>query len=215
LKLFFSESIPPSNDPLHCRSFTNTIPTPFYIGSEESTIDESEFEPPSSIPRSTSMSLNISKASTSILCSMKKYARTVATEYRSSLSNNGNVSTEPKLIQVKYLDGRCPLRDDHARQSFQKPQTLSGSISNQLSRFGLSKMYSTHDLSLQTTSFNCSYRKRMLNRFRTIIEDNSPEPSQLPPSRPWQHKTISELYNEKKYIDGHSAHIQIHTHTHI
>jgi len=199
LKLFFSESIPPSNDPLHCRSFTNTIPTPFYIGSEESTIDESEFEPPSSIPRSTSMSVNISKASSSILCSMKKYARTVATEYCSTLINKGNVSAEPKLLQVKYLDGRLPLKDDCARKSFQKPQTISGSISNQFYRIGLSKMYSTQDLSSEITSFNCSYRKRMLNRFRTLIENNSPEPSQLPQSRPWQHKTISELYNEKKY----------------
>ncbi len=199
MKLFFSKALPPSNDPLNCRSFTNTIQTPFYIGSEESTIDESEFEPHSSIPRSTSMSNSISKASSSILCSMKKYARTVATEYCSTLINKGNVSAEPKLLQVKYLDGRLPLKDDYARKSFQKPQTISGSISNQFYRIGLSKMYSTHDLSSQTTSFNCSYRKRMLNRFRTLIENNTPEPSQLPQSRPWQHKTISELYNEKKY----------------
>jgi hypothetical protein len=130
---------------------------------------------------------------------MKKYARTVATEYCSTLINKGNVSAEPKLLQVKYLDGRLPLKDDYARKSFQKPQTISGSISNQFYRIGLSKMYSTHDLSSQTTSFNCSYRKRMLNRFRTLIENNTPEPSQLPQSRPWQHKTISELYNEKKY----------------
>jgi hypothetical protein len=153
-----------------------------------------------STPRSTFISTNFSKtSSSSILCSMKKYARTVVSEYRSSFNNNKYLSTEPKLLEVKYLDGRLPLRDDEAREAFQRSQTLSGSISNRLHRPNLSKMSSVQDLSTQTTSFHNSYRKRILNRFRTLIENNSIESSQLPQSRPWQHKSISELYNEKKH----------------
>ena len=128
---------------------------------------------------------------------MKKYARTVTSEYRLPHNNNQSTFAEPTLLQVKYLDGRNTLKDDHARESFRKTQTLSGSIASRLNRLGLQKMSSTQDLS--STSLNVSYRKRMLNRFRTIIENNSTEPSQIPQSTPWQHKTISELFNERKY----------------
>jgi hypothetical protein len=132
---------------------------------------------------------------------VKKYARTVTSEYRSShVHDNEKIFTEPTLLQVKYLDGRRPLKDDHARASFRKTQTLSDSISARLNRFGLSKMSSTQDLSSQTMPFNVSYRKRMFSRFRTLIDNNS---SQLSQSIPWQHKTISELYNERKNKVNH------------
>ncbi len=197
MKIFFSEPSVPPNDPLNCRSFINTIPTPCSNGNGSNTMDIARSEHHPSIPRSTSVSNSLTNpSSSSILCSMKKYARTVASEYRLTHHNNENLFTEPTLLQVKYLDGRRALKDDHARESFQKIQTLSGSISNRLNRLGLSKMSSTQDLSSPTTSFNNSYRKRILNRFRMLIENNSTEESQ---PRPWQHKTISELFNERKY----------------
>jgi hypothetical protein len=197
LKIFFSEPPSPLKDPLSCRSFNDTIPTSFYIGSEASTIDDSEVEHHSSIPYSISVSNNPSKPS-SLISSIKKYARTITSEYHLTHYNNENTFTEPTLLQVKYLDGRLPLTDDQARESFRKNQTLSGSISNRLNRFGLTKISSTQDLSSETTSFNISYRKRMLNRFRTFIENNSTNSSSISQSRPWQHKTITELFNERK-----------------
>lgn len=130
---------------------------------------------------------------------MKKYARTVASEYFSTLNNHDNIAAEPKLLQVKYLDGSRSLKDENAQELFQRNQMTSGSIANRLNRLGLTKISSTQDLSSQTTSFNNSYRKRMLNRFRTIIENNTFESSELPQSRPWQHKTVIELFNEKKH----------------
>ncbi len=193
----FSELPPTPADPFHCRSFTNTIPAPCYISSELSTIDDSECE------RQSSVATNPSKASSSILSSMRKYARTITPDYRLS-HNNSNIFNEPTLIQVKYFDGRLPLKNDHARESFQKSHTFSDSIASRLNRLGLTKMASTQDLSFPTTSFNISYRKRMLNRFRTFIENNLTEsPSPSPQSRPWQHKTISELYNERKAKINH------------
>lgn len=191
-----SETSPLSDDSLHSRSFTNTISTPFYIISNPHVIDESEGEHHSSIPP------NLPKAS-SILCSMKKYARTVSSEYHLS-KNNDNINNEPTLLQVKYFDGRLPLRNDHARESFRKSQTLSDSISARLNRVGLNKGSSTQDLTYSGTSFNTSYRKRMLNRFRTFIENNSFDDTSSTSSstssqtRPWQHKTMTELYNERK-----------------
>ena len=132
---------------------------------------------------------------------MKKYARTATTEYRLVHDNaNGNISAEPTLLEVKYLDGRLPLRDDHARESFRKSQTLSRSIVNRLNRLGISKMSSTQDLSSGTT-FNTSYRKRVCDRFRNFIELNTsePPPPPIPQCRPWQHKTIKELLQERKH----------------
>jgi hypothetical protein len=135
---------------------------------------------------------------------MKKYARTIASEYRFSHNNEEHTFNEPTLLQVKYLDGRLPLRNDLKIESFRKSQILSDSISDRLNRVGRAKMASTQDLTFPTTSFNMSYRKRILNRFRTFIENNSFEPSPLPTqSRPWQHKTISELYNERKTKSHH------------
>jgi hypothetical protein len=159
-------------------------------------MDDSECERHSSVVK------NPSKGS-SILFSMKKYARTITSDYHLT-HNNSNIFNEPTLVQVKYFDGRLPLKNDHTRESFQKSHTLSDSISSRLNRLGLTKMASTQDLSFQTTSFNTSYRKRMLNRFRTFIENNlSESPSPSPQSRPWQHKTISELYNERKTKINH------------
>ena len=134
---------------------------------------------------------------------MKKCARTIASDYRLS-HNTCNTSTEPKLLQIKYLDGRLPLKIDHEKVSFQKSHTFSDSIASRLNRLGLIKTNSTQDLTFQTTSFTNSCRKRILNRFRTFLENNlneSPEP--LPQSRPWQHKTISELYHERKIKINH------------
>jgi hypothetical protein len=199
LKLFFSK--PPSHrkNSLNCRSYTDGVPTSFYIGSEASVVEESDFELQRSAPPPTSESTNLTKAP-SLLCLVKKYARTETTEYRLVHDNaNGNISAEPTLLEVKYLDGRLPLKDDHARESFRKSQTLTRSIVNRLNRLGISKMASTQDLSSGTT-FNTSYRKRVFNRFRNFIELNTPEPPPpIPQFRPWQHKTISELLQERKH----------------
>ena len=135
---------------------------------------------------------------------MKNYARTVSSEYRFS-HHQANPFNEPTLLQVKYLDGRQSLRNDQARESFRKSKAFSDSISSHLNRLGLNKVSSTQDLASPTTSFHMSYRKRMLNRFRTFIENNSHDESSCSSSsssssqaRPWQHKTITELYNERK-----------------
>jgi hypothetical protein len=192
--ILFSEVLQHSDDALNYRSFTNTISTPFYIGSQSSTIDDIEFDQHSSAPQPASLS----KAS-SVLCLMKKCTRIVTSEYRlSHKNNNEDMSAEPTLLQVKYLDGRLPLKDGYNRESLRKPQTLSGSVSTRLNRLGLQKMLSTQDLSTTptTTSLNGSYRKRMFNRFRTLMDNNSQEQQQ---SRPWQHKTIKELFIERKY----------------
>ncbi|CAF0868819.1 unnamed protein product [Rotaria sp. Silwood1] len=189
---------------INCRSFTNTIPTSFYIGGESSMIDELEFEHCSTNSTSLPISNSLSKAS-SIICLMKKYARTVKSDYLLShnKSNTVNLSSEPKLLQVKYLDGRLPLNDEQARESLRKNSTLTDSIASRLNRFGLQNTSSTQDLSSSPTpSFYASYRKRMFNRFRSYVENNfiQPPPSSVPQSRPWQHKTISELLSEKKYV---------------
>jgi hypothetical protein len=132
---------------------------------------------------------------------MKKCARTIASDYRLSL-NNSNISNEPTLLQIKYFDGRLPLKDDDARVSFRKSHAFSDSIATRLNRLGLIQTNSTQDLSFQTTSFTTSCRKRILNRFRTFIENNLSE-SPSPQSRPWQHKTISELFHERKMKINH------------
>ena len=194
MKIYFSALPPLPDDTLNYRSSTNTISVPFYIGSESSTTEDHEFHHYSSIPTTTFGSNSLSKAS-SILCFMKKYARTVSSEYRLAHTNNENIPAEPKLLQVTYLDGRLPLKGNYAGELPQKTQTLSGSIASRLNKLGSSKVSSTQDLSVSTTSFNNSYRQRVCNRFRSIIENNSSEPSS---SRPWQHKTVIELFNERK-----------------
>jgi len=35
--------------------------------------------------------------------------------------------------------------------------------------------------------------------FRNFVEINTPEPSQVPTSKPWQHKTIGELIHDRKH----------------
>lgn len=188
------ESTP--TDRLNCRSFTNQIQTPFYIGSDRSTIDGSEIDHPISTYPSIAKTNSHSKAS-SILSSMRKYAQTLKNEY--SVSNHNSSFNEPTLLQVKYLDGRLLLRDDQARESFRQNQTISGSFANQLNRLQPTKMCSTQDLS--QTTFHMSYRKRMLNRFRAFVENNSvdfPTPLSSSQTRPWQHKTVAELFNERK-----------------
>lgn len=119
------------------------------------------------LPKETSMSSynrSFSKGS-SLISLMKKYARTMSSEYRLSNEDRMRSIDEPTLIQVKYLDGRISL-----------PKTQS-----------------IHDVS-QTGS----YRKRFANRFRTIIEQNFLEPSNFDPSKPWQQKTLAELFYERK-----------------
>jgi len=194
LRICFSDLPSLPDDARHCRSVTNTMPAPFCIGNEPSTNDDFEFPHHPSISSTTFGSNSLSKAS-SVLCFMKKYARTVSSEYRLTQNNTKTIPAEPKLLQVTYLDGRLPLKINYAGELPQKTQTLSDSISSRLNKLGLTKISSTQDLSTSTTSFNNSYRKRMCNHFRTFIENNSREPS---PSRPWQHKTIIELFNERK-----------------
>lgn len=192
-----NSSSSPSVDKLHCRSFTDIIPAPFYLEKRAGTFDESDFTPSPSICGSQSASDNFSKSS-SILCRMKKYARTVSSEYRLPQGNETKLSNEPTLLEVKYLDGRLPLKDDTARESFRNNH-LSGSVSSRLNRISLHKMSSTQDLSETTKSLNGSCRKRILSRFRTLLENNIGEEQGSSQPRPWQHKTISELFHERKY----------------
>jgi len=197
-KSHFNEST--TTDRLNDRSFANTIQTPFYIGSDRSTIDGSEIDHPVSATPSLLIQTNNQSKTSSILSSMKKYAQTLKNEY--SPSNPNNSFNEPTLLQVTYLDGRLPLRDDQARESFRQNQMLSDSIASRLNRVHSNKMCSNQDLS--QTTFHMSYRKRMLNRFRAFVENNSSTSSTLPSfssssdTRPWQHKTIAELFNERK-----------------
>ena len=125
---------------------------------------------------------------------MKKCARTVACEYRLT-ANHDKTFAEPKLLQVTYLDGRRPLRTDPMAELPKKSQTLSSSVASRLNKLGLSKMSSTQDIS-GSASLNGSYRKRVFNRFRNLIETHPNDPSSQ--SRPWQHKTIIELFNDRK-----------------
>ncbi|UJR35817.1 hypothetical protein I4U23_028564 [Adineta vaga] len=163
------------------------------VDDDQMTMNISMYDQSSSMLPMTSGSQSLSKTS-SVLLLMKKCARTVTSEYRLA-NNNDTMLAEPKLLQVKYLDGRHPLKYDHDNDFPRKSQTLSSSISSRLNKLGLSKMSSTQDLSTGSTSLSNSYRKRVLNRFRNLIENNSNEP---PPSRPWQHKTIIELFNDRK-----------------
>ncbi|CAF2146485.1 unnamed protein product [Rotaria magnacalcarata] len=187
---------------LHCRSFINHVPTSIYADSETNTIDDSDFEHHSLKPSLPPISNSLTKSS-SILGLMKKYARAVKTEYRFAHKNSNNPSAEPTLLEVKYLDGRNTLKDVDARESFKKPQKLSSSIASRINRLGLHNRASTQDLASTTSSFYASYRTRMLNRFRSFIENNLAEPplptSSLPQSRSWQHKSITELFHENKY----------------
>ncbi|CAM4890039.1 unnamed protein product [Rotaria socialis] len=187
---------------LHCRSFINHVPTSIYVDSETNTIDDSDCEHHSLKLSLPPMSNSLTKSS-SILGLMKKYARAVKTEYRFAHKNSDNPSAEPTLLEVKYLDGRNTLQDADARESFRKSQKLSSSIASRINRLGLHNRASTQDLASTTSSFYASYRTRMLNRFRSFVENNIAEPplptSSLPKSRSWQHKSIAELFHEKKY----------------
>lgn len=168
---------------------------------EASINDDSDFDKMSSIP-STPISNSLSKAS-SILCLMKKYVQTVKSDYRFTLhKSKESILSEPTLLQVKYLDGRNPLRDGQERESFQQDQLVNDSISN---RLGLQNRSSSSKLSSSTASFMGSYRKRMFSRFRTFVENYSLETQQppLPHAVPWQHKNVSELFHHKKYKLNH------------
>ena len=187
----------------------NALGTPFYLGGNGSECaDASDWAPPHRRPSPIeSGSQSLSKAS-AVICLMKRYVRTVSSEYRLACQNETNRSAEPTLLQVNYLDGRQALKDDNAREQLQKAQTLSSSIASRLNRLGLPKVSSAQDLSSSptTSSLNGSCRKRMLSRFRLLIESTSIEQQQAGPpplSRPWQHKTIGELFSERKYKVNH------------
>ena len=171
---------------------------PFFLSKNIAVVDEHDNDRSSSISMATSLSQSLSKGS-SILSLMKKYARTVSSEYRLSQTGQQYSIDEPTLLEVKYLDGRLSLRDDHARDSLRKTQTLSDSIATKLNRLGLSKMSSTQDLSATSKTLNGSYRKRILNRFRSLMDENTTDYYDIPESKPWQHKTVSELFQERKY----------------
>ncbi|CAF1351010.1 unnamed protein product [Rotaria sordida] len=130
----------------------------------------------------SSMSNSVTKTSPSLRL-LKNRSRTVRSECR--LPDNGIKPTESSLFRVKYLDGRHTLADRHTRESLEKSQFLSGSIS---SRTSLSKIFSPDDIPT-----NSSLRKRIVHRFQNFFKFNSTEKS-----RPWQHKTIFELFNERK-----------------
>jgi hypothetical protein len=123
---------------------------------------------------------NLSKPTT-LLGLIKKRTRVVNSKYY--LSNDEIRTNEPTLLQVKYLDGRRTLTNLNALESFEKSQLLTTSIS---SRMSLSKISTKKDL---------SYGKRILNCFQRFFRSNSNEQS-----KPWQQKTILELFNEKKKL---------------
>jgi len=110
---------------------------------------------------------------------IKKHTRSVKSEYH--LCNNEIKINDPLLFQMKYLDGRPTLTDFNALESLQKSQLLTNSISSRLST---SKISLIQDL---------SYRKRILNRVQTFFKSTSNDQS-----KPWQQKTIFELFNERK-----------------
>jgi len=123
---------------------------------------------------------NLSKPTT-LLRLIKKRTRVVNSEYY--LSSDEIRTNEPTLLQVKYLDGRRTLTNLNALESIEKSQLSTASIS---SRMSLSKISTAKDL---------SYGKRVLNRFQNFFRPNSNEQS-----KPWQKKTVLELFNEKKKL---------------
>ncbi|CAF1671657.1 unnamed protein product [Adineta ricciae] len=184
-------STPNNGSNLYFRS-TGT-PKQSRIDDEVITMHDSIYEYQQSLSSMKFDAQSLSKTS-SVLCLMKKCARTVASEYRLT-TNHDKTFTEPKLLQVTYLDGRLPLRTDPMSELTPKSQTLSSSVASRLNKLGLSKMSSTQDIS-GSASLNGSYRKRVFNRFRNLIETHPNDPSSQ--SRPWQHKTIIELFNDRK-----------------
>lgn len=182
----------------------NALGTPFYLGGRgPEPSDASEIAPHRRPSQIESGSQSLSKAS-AVICLMKRYARSVSSEYRLAHQNEIHRSAEPTLLQVNYLDGRRTLKDDNAREQLQRTHTLSSSISSRLNRLGLPKVSSAQDLSLPSTtaSMSGSFRKRMFSRFRSLVESTSAEQQQAGPpplSRPWQQKTIGELFSERKY----------------
>ncbi|CAF2146418.1 unnamed protein product [Rotaria magnacalcarata] len=113
----------------------------------------------------------------------KNRAQTIKSEYY--LPDEAIKSTEPSLLQVKYLDGRATLVNNHIRELLEKPENLSSSIS---SRMSVSKMFHTEDISLYE-----SLRKRISNRFQNILKSSS-----TGKPKTWQHKTVFELFSERK-----------------
>ncbi|CAF3648972.1 unnamed protein product [Rotaria socialis] len=113
----------------------------------------------------------------------KKRSQTIKSEYY--LPDEVMKSSEPSLLQVKYLDGRATLVNNHIRELSEKSENLSNSIS---SRTSVSKMFHTEDISLYE-----SLRKRISNRFQNILKSSSTEKPKT-----WQHKTIFELFSERK-----------------
>ncbi|CAF1526812.1 unnamed protein product [Adineta steineri] len=187
--------IPPSpKGSLSCRSFISNMQTSLYNGSEAATIDDYECQHHSSTVTTTFGSKSLTKPS-NVLYLMKKCARTVTSDHYATNNLNENTPAEPKLLQVKYLDGRLPLKNIQTGELPRKTQTFSASISSRLNKIGLSKLSLTQDFS-STTSLNSSYRNRVFNRFRSLVDNNSSESSQ---SKPWQHKTITELFQDRKH----------------
>ncbi|CAF0915785.1 unnamed protein product [Adineta steineri] len=94
---------------------------------------------------------------------MKKCTRIVTFEYDLKNNLNENIPAEPKLLQVKYLDGRLPLKNVQTGELPRKIQIFSASVSSRPNKIGLSKLSLTQDFS-STTSLNSSYRNRVFNR---------------------------------------------------
>lgn len=208
--MFFSERNLHSETTVHCHSFVNSVPTSSFIDTESVTVEESESEIHRSKYSVSSTSPNShSKPPSSILCLMKKCARSIKTEYRlGHIKATDSSPSEPTLLEVKYLDGRLPLKDEATRESFRKAPRLSSSIASRLNRLGLSNKGSTQNLHSAAASFYSSYRKRVVNGLRTFVENNLAEPpvptspsssASVPLSRSWQHKSIIELFQERKY----------------
>ncbi|CAF2520196.1 unnamed protein product [Rotaria sp. Silwood2] len=143
---------------------------PFYLDNKSNTNNKS------------SISNDVTNTSP-LLRLLRNSSRIVRSEYY--LPENSIKPTDHSLLQGKYLDERRTLTEHNARESLEQCQFLSASIS---SRASLSKTFPPDDMST-----NSSLRKRIFNRFQHFLKPNSTEKS-----RPWQHKTIFELFNDRK-----------------
>lgn len=106
-------------------------------------------------------------------------------KYECYLSDDDIKTNEPCLLRLKYLDGRATLINNNIRESPERSTCSSKSASL---RSNLSKLFHPNDISPSS-----SYRKRLLNHFQNIFKPHSTEKI-----RPWHHKTIFEVFNERK-----------------
>ncbi|CAF0885887.1 unnamed protein product [Rotaria sp. Silwood1] len=143
---------------------------PFYLNNKSNT------------NKNSSISNDVMETSP-LLRSLKKRSRAIKSEYY--LPEDDIKPNDTSIFQMKYFDGRHTVADHNTRASIEESQFFSSSIS---SRTSLSKIFQPDDITA-----NSSLRKRILHRFQNFLKPNSTEKS-----RPWQHKTIFELFTDRK-----------------